>query len=107
MRDEIDESATEFTKLVIFTNFRLRALIAGCNSEARGAPGDAKNCTGLVNFFKVLGLTSPHPKKGYVRPKKEISEKNICSRVFENKNSGMSLLNLKFNMTVYEVLLQI
>ena len=70
--------------------------------RSRGAQ-DVKNCTGSVNFFKALGLTPP-PKKGYVRPKKEISEKNICPRVIENKNSEMSLLNLKFNMTVYEVL---
>ena len=72
----------------------------------RGA-WDVKNCTGSVNFFKALGLTPLPPKKGYVRPKKEISEKNICPRVVENKKSRMSLLNLEFNMIVYEVLLQI
>jgi hypothetical protein len=55
----------------------------------------------------VVKFPSPPPKKGYVRPKKEISGKNICSRVIENKNSGMSPLNLEFNITVYEVLLQI
>ena len=59
------------------------------------------------SFSGLTPLPPPPPKKGYVRPKKEISEKNICSRVIENKNSGISLLNLRFNMTVYEVLLQI
>ena len=39
----------------------------------QGGPWDVKNYP--VDFFKASGLTSPTPKKGYVRPKKEISEK--------------------------------
>ena len=56
-------------------------------------------------FFYGTGPYPPPPQKGYVRPKKEISKKNICPKVIKNKNSRMFLLNLEFNMTIYEVLL--
>jgi hypothetical protein len=41
---------------------------------ARG-PKDLKNDTGSVNFFKKFKGTPPHPKKGYVGPKKAIPGK--------------------------------
>jgi len=73
---------------------------------------DVKNCTGSVKFFKALGLTGtpPSPQKRICQTEKGNFRKNICPRLIKNKNSGMSLLNLEFNMTmtpVYEVLLQI
>ena len=53
-----------------------------------GEGRDVKNCTESVKFFKALGLP-PLP------PKEDMSDLR------------MSLLNLGFNMTIYEVLLQI
>jgi len=56
----------------------LRAASSNCmrlTSNLSGTKGawDVKNCTGSVNFFKVLGLTPAplFPQKGYVRPNKK------------------------------------
>ena len=51
---------------------------------------------------KIFLGRSSSPQKGYVRPKKEISEKkqNICTRGAKNKIFKRFLLRFEFNMTM-------
>ena len=72
--------------------------------DDKGGPGYQK-LRGVGKLFKALP-----PKKAYVRPKKEISEKNMSKtspRVIKNKSFRRFLLEFNMMTSVYEVLLQI
>jgi len=73
----------------------------------QGGPGTLK----IAWVSKIFQGARPYPpllppKKGYVRPKKEISETNISPIVIKNEIFGRLLFNLEFNTTItsiYEV----